>query len=222
MARNSFFNIFIIKFYARQYKCSELEVANDIEEKLEIIKNIYSIIENDIILLRKEIITQELYIQYKSLFFKPYHIISKEEIDILENIREIKELVDFSNVSKNEIEYIVKKINELDYTSKELIDVVEMLDPSVTNSIKEKDLINSFFDKLQINSNNIIELSNKILKVLLYKLRNLICEDSYIWIVESKEVYEIVRNILPDPSDQAQLTKMRNKYLKNKRPAIAY
>ena len=97
-----------------------------------------------------------------------------------------------------------------------------MLDPSVTNSIKDNDLINSFSDKLQINSNNIMELRNKILKVLLYKLRNLICEDSYIWIVESKEVYEIVRNILPDPSDKAQLTKMRNKYLKNKRPAIAY
>ena len=396
----------------KQNRCSELELANDIEEKLEMIKNIYSIIENDIILLRKEIITQELYIQYKSLFFKPYPIISKEEIDILENIREIKELVDFSNVSEKEIEYIVNKINKLDYTSKELIDVVEMFDPSVTNSIKDNDLINSFFYKLQINSNNIIELSDeertkiykilrsplilsnfdnaikfsrkigyiikeidvllydfivgnseaylsdyvelineldipteqtiknvialmsknnefgisdKILKVLLnkekykeyiigktikedklilkldkimledyievynnskytyeimlkseefkkqvidnilfdkikkeklkdfyeysysidfirylfdtlsrdevleyvrnnlkcekygsYKLRNLICEDSYIWIVESKEVYEIVRNILPDPSDKAQLTKMRNKYFNNK------
>lgn len=49
-----------------------------------------------------------------------------------------------------------------------------------------------------------------------YKLRNLVCEDTYIWIVESKEMYEIVKNILPDSSDKSQLTKMRNKYFNSK------
>lgn len=397
----------------KQNRCNELELVNDIEGKLKLVKNIYSIIENDIVRLRKEIIIQELYTQYKSLFLKPYPIISKEEIEILENIQEMKELIDFSNVSENEIEYIVNKINSTSYNSKELIDILEMVDSNVTNSIKDKDLINSFLDKLRINPNNIIELSdedrteiyrilrkplilsnydnaikfsrkigyiikeidvllydfitgnyeayisdyielineldipteqtikniialmsnnkefelsNEILKELLskekykeyiigktikddrlileldkielenyievynntkfaydimlkstefkkqvidnnlfdkinkekledfydytysidfvrylfdtlskdkvleyvknnlkcqksesYKLRSLICEDTYIWIVESKEMYEIVKNILPDSSDKSQLTRIRNKYFNSKK-----
>ena len=154
----------------KQNRCNELQLVNDIEEKLKLVKNIYSIIGNDIILLRKEIIIQELYFQYKSLFFKPYPIISKEEIDILENIQKMKELIDFSNISESEIEYIVDRINRIDYNSKELIDILEMLDQNVTNSIKDRDLINSFFGKLQISPNNIIELSDedrtKIYKIL--------------------------------------------------------
>lgn len=397
----------------KQNRCSELELVNNIDEKLKLVENIYSIIEDDIILLRKEIIKQELYSQYKDLFFKPYPIISKEEIDILENIQKFKELIDYTNLSEVEIEYIVHKINKIEYNSKELIDVLEMLDSNVANSIKDRDLINLFFDKLQIDSHNIMEindedrtkiysilkgplilsnydnlikfsrkiryiikevdvllydfivnnyetylfdyielineldipteqtiknvialisnnkefkLSSNILKVLLakgkykeyiigktikedklileldkinleyyievynnskhaydimkksekfkkkvinnnlfdkitkeklqdfyeysnsidfvrylfnilskdevleyvknnlkcqksesYKLRNLICEDSYIWIIESEEIYEIVKNILPDSSDKGQLTRKRNKYFNDKK-----
>lgn len=391
-----------------QNRCDELELVNDTEKNLKLIKNIYSVIGDSIVWLRKEIIAQELHTQYKSLFLEPYPIITKEEIDVLNDIQGVKELIDFRRVTENEIEYIVNKINDIGYTSEELVDILEMIDLSATNSIKDDDLINSFFDKLRINPNNIIELSDEdrteiyrilrkplmlsnydnaikfsrkigyiikeidvllydfiignyeaylydyielineldipteqtiknivalmsnnkefklsdeILKELLeeekykeyiigktlkddkltleldkvglenyievynntkdtydimvksnelkkqvidnnlfdkidkekledfydfsysidfvrylfdtlskdkileyirnnlkcektksYKLRNLICEDKYIWIIESKEMYEIVKKIIPDPSDKAQLTKMRRKY----------
>lgn len=144
-----------------QNRCDELELVNDNQEKLQLIKNIYSVIGNSIVLLRKEIITQELYTQYKSLFLEPYPIITKEELDILNDIQKMKGLIDFRRISEDEIEYIVSKINAIGYTSEELIDILEMVDLNTTNSIKDDSLINLFFDELQINPYKIIELSDE-------------------------------------------------------------
>lgn len=145
----------------KQHRCRELNLENDVEKKLVLIKNIYSIVKNDIFFLREEIIKQKLHFQYRSLFFEPYSVISLDEINLLENIQQIKELVDFNNVTEKEIEYILNKINAMKYMSKELIDIMEFVDSNVVNSIKDIELINLFFEKLQINREKIAELSDE-------------------------------------------------------------
>ena len=79
------------------------------------------------------------------------------------------------------------------------------------------DFIRYLFDTL--SKNEVLEYVKNDLKcekTESYKLRNLVCEDKYIWIVETDEIYDIIRNILIDPSDKSQLTRARNKKYKNK------
>lgn len=102
----------------KQHRCNELELVNGVKENLKIIKNIYPIIGDDIIFLRKEIIKQRLYLQYESLFFKPYPDISKWEINFSESFKQMNKLINFSSIKDKEMKYMLDKINNMNSISK--------------------------------------------------------------------------------------------------------
>lgn len=141
-----------------QNRCKELDLENNIDESLSLIKKIFNVIKDKIILLRKEIIKKEISDKYKMLFIMPYPIITEGEVDLLNNINLIKELSDFNRIKENEIEYIVNKINSIEYTVNDLIEIVKTLDKNISNSIKDINLIRNFFDKLKIKKENMLEM----------------------------------------------------------------
>ena len=144
-----------------QNRCDEIDLNNNVNENLELIKKIKDILEENVILLRKEIIKNGMYDKYKTLFFVPYPIISEDEINLLTDIFSLKQLSDFSRVKENEIEYIVNKINNIKYRDNDFIEIIKILDKNISNSIKDVNLIRIFFDKLIINQEIILNLTDE-------------------------------------------------------------
>lgn len=144
-----------------QNRSKELDLENNIDENISLIKKIFNVIKEQIILLRKDIIKKEISDKYKMLFVMPYPIITKDEVDLLNNINLIKELTDFNRIKENEIEYIVNKINSIEYTANDLIEIVKILDRNISTGIKDINLIRNFFDKLKIKKENVLEIKDE-------------------------------------------------------------
>lgn len=145
-----------------QNRANEINLEDDIENNIEVIMEIMPVIENEIIILRKEIIKRNMSEEYKQIFFREYPIISEEEIDIITNINDIKIIIDFSRVESNEINNIVEKINQIYSTKEELLSIIEIFDKSKgNNTIKDISLINYFFDKFEWKNKLIRELTEE-------------------------------------------------------------
>lgn len=106
---------------------SELELEENLEENLIIIKDISNILGTELLNLRKEIIKRGLEVEYKSIFINDNPLITSEEIDMLQNIEQIKMLTNFEKLREEDIENLVKKINEIYITKEDLIKVIELL-----------------------------------------------------------------------------------------------
>ena len=129
-----------------QGRVSELELEENLEENLIIIKDISNILGTELLNLRKEIIKRGLEVEYKSIFINDNPLITSEEIDMLQNIEQIKMLTNFEKLREEDIENLVKKINEIYITKEDLIKVIELFDKTKTvNNIKDMNLVKQFF-----------------------------------------------------------------------------
>lgn len=159
-----------------QCRSNEIDLKNNVEDNLDIIKDIANVIKNNIVVLRKEIINQGLAEKYKEIFFGDYIVITAEEIEILKSIKDIVLLVDFGRVAINDVDNIVNKINQLYFTEEELIKVISIFDKTNGNNmISDIDLINRFFEKFEWDKKLVRKLTEEqrsyIYKILKEPLR---------------------------------------------------
>ncbi len=143
-------------------RTNELNLEDDIEEKLELIDSIVSVLGEDIVILRKEIIKRALGLMYKNIFFESYPIISLEEINLLNDVNTIKQLVDFSRVEEDLLDGIVTRINQTYSTKEELVEVIEIFDRTKTsNNLKDISLVKRFFDNFEWKKELIKDLTDE-------------------------------------------------------------
>lgn len=145
-----------------QGRSSEIDLENNIEDNLIIIKDIAGVIEKSIVKIRKEVISKGLTEKYKEIFFGDYPFITAEEINALQSVQDIVLLVDFSRIEVNDIKNIVNKINQLYSTDEELIKIIRIFDKiNVKKIISDIDLINSFFENFKWNKELVRQLTDE-------------------------------------------------------------
>lgn len=131
-------------------KIMEMEINNEIEEKLQIIKEIYDVIKDKIIYFRKKVLEEKLIDEYKELFFENYVIISSDELEIIDDIETIKKVLNCNNINEENIKYIRNRINKIYSKPKELVDIIEIFDKvNLDNYIKDTNLIQQFFTEFE-------------------------------------------------------------------------
>ncbi len=133
-----------------QDRCNEIDLSENYEENLKIIAEISDVLDDSIINLRKEIISENLSNEYKELFFDDYPIITPEELGMLDTIGDIINLTNFNKVDINNLNGIVNKINNLYSTGEELIEIIGVFDKK-ENSISDINITNKFFDIFEWN-----------------------------------------------------------------------
>lgn len=143
-----------------QNRISELEINNEIEEKLKILKEIYPKIGQSIINYRKKVLEEKLINEYSELFFGNYIIISYDELEIIDDIETIKKVLNCNNINEENIKYIESRMKKIYKTSKELINIIEIFNKAkVNNSIKDANLIREFFTEFEWKKEIVKELS---------------------------------------------------------------
>lgn len=149
LTKKRLFNTYFINMI-NQNRCNELNLKEDIILNLMIIATIRSKIENNISDLRCEIINQKLEKEYREIFFKPYKIIGPKELDLLKNIESICTYVDFQDIQENELNVVIERINNLLETKEDILEIINVIDKSKINSIKDESLVNYFWKNINI------------------------------------------------------------------------
>ena len=128
-------------------KCNMLELSENIEEKLDIVEEIFEYLGENIYKLRKQIISEKLTDAYKRLFFDDYPIISESELDLISDISELIKVIDFSKITLENLNVFVNKVNNSYSNKDELIKIIEIFDANETNIITDINIIEAFFEK---------------------------------------------------------------------------
>jgi hypothetical protein len=124
-------------------KSNELDLKNNIEQNLVTIKNILDILNDNILKLRIVIIKEKLANEYIEIFIDEFPIITSEEIDMIENLQDLVNVVDFTKVTINNIDVFADKFNVICKEKKELIIVIDIF---AQNKITDINVINKFFE----------------------------------------------------------------------------
>lgn len=149
-----------------QNRCNELNLKENILNNLMLIKKIYPKISEEFFNLRCEIIRQNLEENYKEIFFKPYDIISLEEINLFNNVKNLVDCVNWDMIQEKELEFIIKRINKLLVTKEELLTIIMVCDKSQINSIKDISLVQSFWKELDVSKFDFSTFSDIELKTI--------------------------------------------------------
>lgn len=165
LLENNFLKTYWINMIS-QNRCNELNLKDNIVNNLILIKNIYSKISKEFLNFRCELIRQNLEIKYKEIFFKPYDVISDNEIKLFNNVNNLIECIDWEIIQEKELILISERINKLLVNKEEFFKVISVCDIYQRNRIKDNSLIQSFWNKLDVSKLNFSDFSEIELKQL--------------------------------------------------------
>lgn len=126
-------------------KSDELNVKDDINNNLLIINEISKIIGMDIIKFRKTVLEKNLANEYKEIFKGDFPIVTQEEMIIVDNLTTLINIIDFSQITINNINVFVNRINDIYVTREDLMQVINIFSQ---NKIREIAIISEFIDNL--------------------------------------------------------------------------
>lgn len=126
-------------------RSDELNVKDDINNNLLIINEISEIIGIDIIKFRKVVLEKKLANEYKEIFQGDFPLVTQEEMKIVDNITTLINIIDFSQITINNINEFVDRINDI-YISRE--DLMQVINIFRQNKINEIAIISDFIDNL--------------------------------------------------------------------------
>ena len=124
-------------------KINELDLQNNVEQNLVIIKNILDILKDNILKLRKVIVEKRLLDEYIDIFMGEFPFITLQEIDMIEELKDLIKVIDFNKITINNIDIIVNKINTI-YKDKN--DLILIIDIFIQGKIVDINIISKFFE----------------------------------------------------------------------------
>lgn len=168
-------------------KSKRLDIINfeskDIQKKLfPIIDNISNKDNNLFIQIRKEILRQLQYkismYNYDKLYFRPYPVITKEELDILK-INNLFEVIDFSRLNNDIQEFLIKFSKNKIHNETDFYRFLKTLLFNNKNELSDPDTIKQIMNNINFTKINIRKINNERLETIINILSPVYNLDEY-------------------------------------------
>lgn len=149
----------------------------------EIIDDISNQKNNLFIEIRKEILKQLQYkiskYSYDKLFFRPYPVITKGELEILK-INNLFEVIDFSRINQDIQEYLIKFAKEKIHNETEFYRfLMTLLDNKSNNELNDNDTIKQILNSINFTKINIRKINSEKLSIIINVLTPVFNLDEY-------------------------------------------